>query len=779
MINSRCESDSPHGLVGVYAHTIDGFTDEHWEPLPQHLHEVSELAGEFASRFGARELGLVAGLWHDLGKYAPEFQAYLRASHAGAPSVRVDHATAGALHAARAGAPKPSALLLAYIIAGHHAGLADYQSGYVPGDESSTGPRPLLDRLRNPRPETVSALRTAPASLLGRLLPDLPQCVLPKSDSEDRLAFQLLIRMVFSCLIDADRLATERFTHPALSKAREYSRPSVRDLRVALDAHLKSFACDQLPLPNSVSGLRASLLRACRECAAEDRRVFTLTAPTGSGKTLSSLAFALGHAEQHGLDRVIYTLPFTSVTEQNAGVFREVFSSLGEDVVLEHHSAVRTDTREKDGPDQDERERRRSMAAENWDARLIVTTNVQLLESLFASSTSACRKLHRIARSVIILDEAQALPVDLLCPTLGVLQELVTCFGCTVVLCSATMPAVVYRNDFPIGLKDTREIAPDPSGFASAMRRTTIVRIGECKDEQIAEQMTSEPQVLTIVNTRKHAARLYALLRSRATHVYHLSALMCPEHRSARVAHVKRLLSKNRECRLVSTQVVEAGIDIDFPVVYRAFAGLDSIVQAAGRCNREGNRERGVVRVFTTDVKPPMGMQPAMSATRDTLDDPSADPLDPTTIQKFFELLYWTKGGPEPRWDGPIGEDHRRRGGGITKLLAARSGICFNTVSKMYKLIDDWACPVVVPYGVRGELLCQELRESHKVVSSQYREAQRYTVCIPPYSYRELVKVGVIFETECGVAVVCDEKYYDNETGLRIDMLPSIECLMA
>jgi len=422
-------------------------------------------------------------------------------------------------------------------------------------------------------------------------------------------------------------------------------------LRSALDAHIDRLTASKREQSGVVNTQRAALLAACRDAAALPPGLFSLTAPTGSGKTLSSMAFALRHAEKHGLRRVIYALPFTSVTEQNAEVFRAAFAASGDRAVLEHHSAYRPSSQDEGHPT----EVWRRLAVENWDAPVVVTTNVQLLESLFSANPSDCRKLHRIAKSVIVLDEAQSLPVKLLKPTLAALDELARSYGTTVVLCSATMPAVTAREGFEIGLRGVREIVPEPEAMSRAMRRADVERVGTLADEELAERIAAEPGVLTIVNTRGHAARLYELVRTRATCVLHLSALMCPAHRSIRVAQIKRLLADGKECRVVSTQVVEAGVDIDFPVVFRAMAGLDSIVQAAGRCNREGGLARGRVVVFDTDEKPPPDIGRAAGDTAQVL-MPGVDALDLGIIERYFSLHYWTRSA---EWDGGFGSDGR------------------------------------------------------------------------------------------------------------------------
>lgn len=426
-------------------------------------------------------------------------------------------------------------------------------------------------------------------------------------------------------------------------------------------------------------------------------------------------------------------------------------------------------------------ERRRQLAVENWDSRIIVTTNVQLLESLFASDTKRCRKLHRLARSVIILDEAQSLPVDLLRPTLAALEELVAMYGVTVVLCSATMPAVMRRSEFPIGLDPAAvtEIVPNREALAGTMRRVDVRVIGSLSDEELATIMARHAQALLVLNTRPHAARVFGLVRTRASDVLHLSASMCPAHRADQVKKIKQRLHDGLPCRVVSTQVVEAGIDIDFPRVFRAMAGLDSIVQAAGRCNREGKIHRGEVVVFETDEQPPGDIGVAAASTREVLGHepghPAPDPLDLKTIEHFFRQHYWSKGPPEPGWDGRIGPDGRRCG--ITKML---EGLNFASASGQYRIIEDGTIGVVVPYGETGRDLCDAMMSQRAYASREDRDllraAQRYTVGVRPWVFQHLVRSGACMLTELGVGVLSQVGAYDEENlGLLPASFPDLQ----
>ncbi len=753
-------------MGAFFAHTLPNRPESDWEPLEDHLNAVAvgnaffAGAAGFAEPFGGREVARIAGLWHDLGKYAPQFQAYLRGAVAGTRG-SVDHSTAGAALALRAFGATEAAGILAFVIAGHHAGLADL------GSAQSNDGSCLARRLLAQKPETVASVSAAPDTIKRQSAPTVPPWFAPNG-ADAPLRRSMLIRMIFSCLIDADRLATEAFYSSQQATVRGGPSPDISQLRNALDAHLARFAAGQAASAAQVNKVRGELLGVCRERAAWAPGLFSLTAPTGSGKTLSSIAFALRHAEIHGLRRVIYALPFTSVTEQNAGVFRAVFESLGPHAVLEHHSAYRPCEQDEDHPT----EIWRRLAVENWDAPIVVTTNVQLFESLFSANPSDCRKLHRIARSVIILDEAQTLPVHLLKPTLAALQELAASYGVSAVLCTATMPAVGHRPEFPIGLKNLREIVSEPERMARSMRRARVTPIGHMEDEPLADRIASERQVLAIVNTRMHAARLFELVRARTPDVLHLSALMCPEHRSARVREINERLKRGHPCRVVSTQVVEAGVDIDFPVVLRAFAGLDSIIQAAGRCNRDGRGPEGRVEVFETDERPPPGIRPAIDATRQVLGS-GVDALGLDTIEEFFRLYYWQR---SQEWDGGIGEDGRSLG--LTDLLTPRK-LAFRTAASRYRLIDRWSEPIVVPYGDQGKKLCDHLAAAEETDRRLLRDSQRFTVNVPPYVLSRLVEAGHAAVSLAGPTVLVFSSLYEIDLGLRLESTPDPADLMA
>jgi len=743
------------GISDFFAHSLPDRPVEDWERLEDHLAAVAARTAQFAARFQARDWGHLAGLWHDTGKYSAAFQAYLHKengfeAHLEQYKGRVDHSTAGAQHAVAV--VKPWGRLLAYVIAGHHAGLAD-----ASGSASSLDER--LDK--NIEPYTA-----APPEVLDADEPlNPPPLAIDQGDEtrgdetrgdETRGAFQvaLFTRMLFSCLVDADYLATEAFMDAGKSADRPTNDVSLQSILDLLDSYLGNLSANSEP--TDVNKRRSEVLAACREASELSPGLFSLTVPTGGGKTLASLAFALRHAVTHGLSRVIYAIPFTSIIDQTAGVFREVLGELGEEVVLEHHSNV--------DPDAQHETKRSRLAAENWHAPLVVTTNVQLFESLFAARTSQCRKLHNLVASVIILDEAQTLPVELLKPCLAVLRELVTDYRCSIVLCTATQPALTRRDGFSIGLENVREIVPKPQRLYDQMKRVRVRHLGATSDSELVEQLGELSSFLCIVNTRAHASTLYRSLREPADDgdgLFHLSTLMCGEHRGQVITEIRERLKDKRPCRVVSTQLIEAGVDVDFPVVFRAMTGLDSIAQAAGRCNREGRRPSGNVFVFEpTDVKLRGYLAQVASTAREVMPD-FDDLLDPAAIERYFELHYWSQGSVH-------GWDKLNVMGCFPKPLQ-EFAFDFRTAAERFRMIEDVSRSIFVPCGEAGSGLINQLYDdgpSRKLL----RRLQRFTVNVFEYMYAELIHAGdVDISLDGGYAVLTNPDAYDQMLGLRVD----------
>jgi CRISPR-associated endonuclease/helicase Cas3 len=730
------------------AHSKPGLSREHWQPLRQHLKQVAELAGEFGSAFGARDWAYLAGLWHDVGKYSCEFQEYLAASgedetHAAEVGGRVDHSTAGAQHAV-ASLDIPGHLL-AYAVSGHHSGLLDGRSD---------GPC-LEARLSKTVREWRHGLHELPP-VSTPTLPDYVRRAVGRPPAEDAHAVAFFTRMLFSCLVDADFLDTERFVDPD----RHGRRPRFPDgiipaMEHSLDVFLAAIGSGT-PARDDVRLAREEVRRACLEAAARPPGPFSLTAPTGGGKTLAALAFGLRHARVHGLRRVIYVAPFITIIEQNADVFRRALASLVEGshpgLVLEDHSNLDIGS-ESAGS---------RLAAENWEAPLIVTTAVQFYESLFASRTSRCRKLHRIARSVVILDEAQVLPVQYLKPCLRVLRELSRNYGTTVVLCTATQPAVHRRDDFPIGLEGVREIVSEPVELSRRLRRTTAHYLGSITDAELGERLLDEPRVLCIVNTRGHAARLFRVLGEREGH-FHLSARMCPEHRTEVLSHIKTRLEGCVQCRVVSTQLIEAGIDVDFPAVFRTLAGIDSIAQAAGRCNRNGLLpDLGRVFIFRSEHVRSERYFAESAGCGAQIVALYEDPLSIEAVEHYFRLYLWTRSAD---WDAKQILDGFNLFRNDTSLPFSFD---FARAGREFQLIETANRPVLVPWRERGRRLCERLRRREGRPDPQLlRSLQRYAVDVPERDWKRHIDSGFIELVEDRYAILASpELHYSDTLGL-------------
>lgn len=707
--------------------------------LDDHLRGVATLAESFAAAFAAGDWAKLAGLWHDLGKYRPAFQRYIRSAsgydaHIETTPGRVDHSTVGALYADKR--IKGLGRILAYLIAGHHAGLPDWQSAEAPAAS-------LAHRLKQTDLLNETLAQSPPADILNA-----PP---PTSNPGGQRSHALWIRLLFSCLVDADFLDTEQFMTPDKTGLRSRY-PTLAELEPRFEAHMAALAARADDTP--VNRMRALVLERCWSAAEQAPGLFSLTVPTGGGKTLASLAFAFRHAQRHGQRRIFYVIPYTSIIEQTADVFRGVF---GEDAVLEHHSNL----------DSKWETPHSRLACENWDASLIVTTNVQFFESLFAARPSRTRKLHNIVNSVVILDEAQLLPPEFLTPILGVIRELSRHYGVSFVLCTATQPALASRRSFDFafdGLDDVREIVGDATAVQELHARLRRVEVTLPEDlhtptswEALAAELATYSCVLCIVDRRDDARLLHGLLPAGTVH---LSGLMCGQHRADAIRTIKERLAAGEPIRVVSTQLVEAGVDLDFPVVYRALTGLDSIAQAAGRCNREGRLfNLGHVVVFTPPTEPPVGhLRQARDAGRQLLQCRPSDPLAPERFTEYFQSLYWRK--------GVEGLDRQ----GIQALLKNNSKLefSFRTAAERFQLIPETQAPVIVCYGDSEHPLAQLARPGDVLDRKTLRQLQRYVVNIPRRIHQRLLADGAIAERRPGIYVQV-APLYDPNVGLQVE----------
>jgi CRISPR-associated endonuclease/helicase Cas3 len=717
-----------------------------FQDLEAHLQGVARRAGAEGESFGCGELASLAGLWHDLGKYAADFQQYLLDANgidsdreeAVSETVRgrVDHSAAGALYALDTLGQVGK--ILAQLIAAHHAGLYDAQR--------------LANRLEERR--EAGRLKAAmaggpPPSLLAQTLSTslrIPGMPAPG-------AYALWLRLLFSCLVDADALDSEAYCDAASSRLRG-ALPRLDDLAPRLDAHLSGFVPD-----TPVKRIRAEILDDCLRAAERPVGLFTLTVPTGGGKTLSSMAFALRHARRWGLRRVIYVIPYTSIIEQTADVFRSIFG----DAVVEHHSNY-------EGSRESAKAR---LAAENWDAPIIVTTSVQFFESLFAARTSRCRKLHNILRSVVVVDEAQLLPPDFLQPIADVIGLLTQHYPVSVVLSTATQPVLGSSQRFGEsfrGLDHASEIVANPDDLYRRLKRVEVELPADLHApitwSELAAGIAAEPCALAIVNRRKDARELHALLPAGA---FHLSTSMCGAHRSDVLAEIRRRLRVQADVgqgpapplRVVSTQLVEAGVDVDFPVVFRALAGLDSIAQAAGRCNREGLLDSGRVHVFvSTEGSLPGSIRLGINASRSVLHGESHDCLGLGRVRAYFEAYYR---------DGDLDAQ------GICALLkpdASGGVVGLREAAQRFRLIEDEQTPVLVPYrrdaeDHRFDGLIAALR-SEGPERGLMRKLQRYSVGVRPWEFRQLQELHEIEELFPGVWVLVSSAQYHPHLGLLL-----------
>lgn len=742
-------------MARQFAHARSDLSPDRWHALAEHAQKTAELAARFADAFGSGDWARIAGLWHDLGKYDPEFQNYLlRVSGADGhleenepgKTRGPEHSIAGALHALERFGDGPGRAL-AFAIAGHHAGLPDWT-----GAERSA----LEQRLRAGRARGALAQARrggAPIELLNAPPPAV-ESVRELVCRPKRQAFW--IRMLFSALVDADFLDTERFMDPERAAARPQP-VSLAALAQALQRYLAGLS-GRAP-STAVNRLRAQVLESCSARARDPPGLFTLTVPTGGGKTLSSLAFALDHALAHGLRGIVYAIPYTSIIEQTADVFREVFRDFPE-AVVEHHSNL--------APERETTATR--LASENWDAPIVVTTTVQLFESLFASKPSRCRKLHNLARSVVVLDEAQLLPVDHLRPILFALDELMARYGTSVVISTATQPALSARADFKGLEAPPRELAPDPESLRRKLRRTELELLDELRPvdwSRLAERLRTESRVLAIVDRRDAARELYELMPEGT---FHLSALLCPAHRSEVLAEIRAALGEpGREVRVISTQLVEAGVDLDFPIVFRAIAGLDSIAQAAGRCNREGRLATlGRVIVFRPPTEPPPGILRIAADIGRKLLSTLSDPLSHEAFESYFRELYWSRGEKLDAAQLLSGE----------KLLAKPDlAFAFRTAAERFHIVPDEQVPVLVPWR-QGRSLADAVSVcAHTGVGLRgvLRRAQRYLVGVYRKTATALLRAGAVREIVPGLLSLEDQRLYDARLGLRIDKIGEYE----
>lgn len=728
--------------TNLYAHSANAHGDR--QLLVDHLRNVAQLARDMASPFGGGCLAFLAGLWHDVGKADPKWQRYLRESAAGmrARGTGPDHKCAGAILAKEAGQD-----MAGFLIQAHHGGLQNREKfvNWLANKSQLDGPH-----------DAIAALRRARFDLHGYEPSDFPSHA-----KEDALGAEFFLRLVYSALVDADSLDTE-----AHGLGGELSERGSTATLADLWNRYETFLASQPPIADSrVNRVRDEVHDMCCRAAHQPRGVFRLTVPTGGGKTRSAMAFAIRHGIKHDLRRVIVAVPFTTITQQTAHVYRDIFENGYSDtarIVLEHHSAAAEgfgkapDDEDSFAPDAVWQR----LAAENWDAPIVVTTTVQLFESLFSNRRGKTRKLHNLAESVILLDEAQALPTGLLSPILDGLRQLTENYGASVVLSTATQPAFECIKEFR--KVTAHEIIPE-SAYVRHFETLRRVKYKWETDEphqwrEVAEWMREERSALAVVNTKRHAMELLDALNDSAA--LHLSTLLCGAHRTDVIREIKGRLELGEPCRVVATQVVEAGVDLDFASVFRAEGPLDAIIQAAGRCNREGLEDLGQVVVFRPDVSdhelPPGVYRSGRDIVRAMQNEPGFVLDKPATVQCYFKRLSKVAVIPDEK--------------GIQRL---RRTLDFPSVADKFRMIPDDSYDVVVDYPApnarRIESLVEQLRARERPPRDIMRELQPYTVSLHRGEAELLQARGFIDDIPGLPSVGRWNGAYDNLRGITVE----------
>lgn len=709
------------------------------QTVKEHLLGTAQKASAFAGEFGCAEAGFLCGLLHDIGKYSDAFQARIRNP---LPSNRVDHSTAGALEA---GKTNPDYIPLGMVIAGHHSGLMD--GGNVKA--AAAGDGTYFGRLKTKLPDYEKWKKE-----LFSEFKENEKVTFPSFCRKNNFSMAFFIRMLYSCLVDADYLDTEAFMEGGKVERGGYDGPEV--LLERFEQYVAPWLTVEVTGTDANAKLcrcRSDILRECMEKGEQySRGLYTLTVPTGGGKTTASMGFALKHACRHSLKRVIYVIPYTSVIDQNAAVFEKIF---GQDNVIEHHSGILYD---KEEGEEQEKQCRKALATENWDAPIIVTTAVQFFESLYGNRSSKCRKLHNLANSVIIFDEAQTLPVPYLEPCVAAIAQLVKNYGTTAVLCTATQPALEQYFSKHLPTMPVREICGETEGRFALFERTSIENLGQVSVENLEERLTGQEQVLCIVNKRKTAQELYRRLEGEGT--YCLTTLLCPADRKEKFAEIRERLRHNQGCKVIATSLIEAGVDLDFPRVYRQEAGLDSLIQAAGRCNREGRRtaEESKVYSFRLEGEENKFLAQNIAALRETWRQ--HEKVNKPEAIAFYFMFFRSLLGEENLDQKGIMDAWQRGVDGNVFPFAA--------VAQRFRLIENAMKTVYIPLDGTAELL--EQIASGSAGRNTFRKLGQYGVNVHENHFKELWEAGCLEEISKEIFVLRDLNQYDGHTGLQMDV---------
>lgn len=798
------------------------------QTLDEHLKDVSELSALNASKIGLTKAGELIGQLHDFGKYSDIFQNYI-GSAAGLINQdedeyvdsqglkgKIDHSTAGSQYIWNFAKGKSSkeqiaAQLLALCIASHHSGLIDCLT--IDGENvfnrrmaKADNKTHLAEALSKAEPEIVEKVKMFldDPECFGGLLQKLKEIAIQeKSEKSIKTQFQagLMIRMLYSCLIDADRLDTATFENPKDAKKRQNGKYISWDLLInRLEDKYIEF--ERNPNKTKVDNLRKLISDACFDRSSDNTGVFTLTVPTGGGKTLASLRFALHHAQKHKLDRIIYVIPFTSIIDQNAQVVRNILEIEKNEVgriVLEHHSNLMPDIQNW----------KNKILTENWDAPIIYTTSVQLLETLFGGGTRSARRMHQLANSVIVFDEIQTLPIKTVHMFCNAVNYLTRHCNSSVVLCTATQPLLnkVDENKGRINFDKSNEIMPDIETLFQDLKRVVVenkIKPQGWETDEIAslaiEQTNDSGSCLVIVNTKKNAQVVYEACSELVDYsVYHLSTSMCPAHRMEKLTEIRKKLGKE-PLICISTQLIEAGVDVDFGSVIRFVAGLDSIAQAAGRCNRNGLRKIGKVFVINPaketidsliDIKE--GKKVSERILREMEQADSGIPnevIHPVTMDKYFQYYFYNR-AKDMSYPVDVGRDdsllellstngfsvgeYCRLNGKQPDIYFRQS---FKAAADAFKAIEAPTQGIIVPYG-DGEKIIAELF-SQFAIEKQFellRKAQRFTVNVFANEIERLLREGALIKVKDIEVLVLDKQYYHKDFGLCTTKVNDMELL--
>lgn len=694
-------------------------TDEQEQPLIEHLKNVSDLSEQFADCLNLSEYAKVIGMLHDIGKYSNRFQERIN----GDDKIKVDHSSCGMKEAF-----KHKLLIAAFCIAGHHGGIPD---GGSRGDCDDN--RTLKGRLIKNTEDYSAWVSEVNQNIIKTI---------QEPFTKDPIPYSFILRFLFSCLVDADYLDTEHFMSSG-SVVRQGG-DELSYLLSLLNNHIAKW---QSPT-GKLNILRTQMLNECIEIGQNsNEKLFTLTVPTGGGKTISSMAFALNYAVKHNKKRIIYVIPYTSIIEQNAGVFRKIF---GIKNLLENHSNINFDNYD------DETKVQMMLASENWDSPIVVTTAVQFFESMFSNKPSKCRKIHNIADSVVIFDEAQMLPLDYLLPCATAIRQLAENYNSAVVLCTATQPnfqSILNLTDNKGSNLELTEICKSAENLTDDFKRVNFKYEGKLEDDEIALELKQCNQVLCIVNKKAHAQKIYSML-GKSEENFHLSTYMYPAHRQKVLEEIKKSLDENKPCRVVSTSLIEAGVDIDFPTVYRAISGIDSILQAGGRCNRENKRDssESVVHIFNTDEVLSY-QQTNTDAAMEVIKKYGDKIYLPEAIKMYFDNLYYYR---------DIDKTHKVFD--KKEIIKGLTDLEFDSVAKKFKMIENDTKAIYI-CTEENKMLIDDLRHG-KYSKELFRNLQQYVVNLYTQDFNKLDEVCAIEYVDNSFYVLTDKSYYSDKTGI-------------